>query len=469
MKKFRRAISVLIFCSVVFTVAALFVLNSPEGFFNSQSKQKVIKPVPKVTFAYPSNASAQVMEELINSFNKENDNKIVVEIQKIADDKYNETLNMLMASEKGPDVFFIDSQWVGTYIKYNWLADLSKSVDADFLKRFSGNRPQFSKAQNDEGKLYSIPSGVITERLLYNKSLFREVGLDPEAPPETIEEFIDYSRKIANYSLSNKKYAFAIPAAEENSGFIEAIEAAGTYSGLYYYDFKEGEYNLSRYSPWLECILQLKEENCLLPGMTELRQSNIITQFMEGNLAMMYASSSEIGALRTNPGIEMGIAMPIAYDRQHIGKGAIIIRDTNMYAVNSATKDMAEAINLWKYIYSEKSIGELYRSCNLIPDMDNIRDNAAYTPELGIYTQFIPGTADSYYQATPEGVDEWSRFKTYSSILNGERTVQEALQKETSYLNEQLNSLPLGMYIPQDKRKITEFDPMNPLKSTLNR
>ncbi|EMS70672.1 ABC transporter substrate-binding protein [Ruminiclostridium cellobioparum] len=466
-KKFRKAVSILIFCAVVFTVAALFMLNNPDSFFYSQSKQQSAGPSPKITFAYPANASAQIMEDLVNSFNRENNN--IVEFQKISDDKYNETLNMLMASEKGPDVFFIDNQWVDTYARYDWLADLSESIDAGFLDRFPENSLRLSQSRAVKDRVYSISSGVITQRLLYNKALFREVGLDPEAPPKTLEEFVRYSQKIANYSLSDKKYSFAIPAAEENAGFVEAIEAAGTYSGLYYYDFKEGEYNLNNYAPWLKCILQLKEENCLLPGMTELRQSNIVTQFMEGNLAMMYASSSEIGELRANPDIEIGIAMPIAYDGQRIGKGAVIVRDTNMYAVNSAAKNMTGAVKLWKYLYSEKCIGELYRSCNLIPGMDNIINNPAYTPELQIYTQFIPSKADSHYQTSPAGVNEWSRFKTYASVLNGEKPVEEALYKETSYLNEQLNSLPGGVYIPQEKRKITDFDPRNPLKSVLNR
>lgn len=46
------------------------------------------------------------------------------------------------------------------------------------------------------GTLYSMPMEATNLGLLYNKDLFREVGLDPERPPQTWEELVSYSERL---------------------------------------------------------------------------------------------------------------------------------------------------------------------------------------------------------------------------------------------------------------------------------
>src|SRR5690606_21141117 len=46
------------------------------------------------------------------------------------------------------------------------------------------------------GTLYSMPMEATNLGLLYNKDLFREVGLDPERPPQTWEELASYSERL---------------------------------------------------------------------------------------------------------------------------------------------------------------------------------------------------------------------------------------------------------------------------------
>jgi sn-glycerol 3-phosphate transport system substrate-binding protein len=47
-----------------------------------------------------------------------------------------------------------------------------------------------------QGKLWGMPFCVDIPLLYYNKVVFREVGLDPERPPQSLEELRDYSQKI---------------------------------------------------------------------------------------------------------------------------------------------------------------------------------------------------------------------------------------------------------------------------------
>jgi multiple sugar transport system substrate-binding protein len=47
-----------------------------------------------------------------------------------------------------------------------------------------------------EGKQYALPFGGDASAVIYNKKLFKEVGLDPENPPKTWDEFIAAAQKL---------------------------------------------------------------------------------------------------------------------------------------------------------------------------------------------------------------------------------------------------------------------------------
>lgn len=50
--------------------------------------------------------------------------------------------------------------------------------------------------QDTEGKLRGIPYTLHTRVIAYNKDMFKAAGLDPEKPPKTMEELVDYAQKL---------------------------------------------------------------------------------------------------------------------------------------------------------------------------------------------------------------------------------------------------------------------------------
>ena len=49
---------------------------------------------------------------------------------------------------------------------------------------------------DSEGKLRGIPYTLHTRVIAYNKDLFEAAGLDPDTPPQTMEELIEYAQKL---------------------------------------------------------------------------------------------------------------------------------------------------------------------------------------------------------------------------------------------------------------------------------
>jgi sn-glycerol 3-phosphate transport system substrate-binding protein len=70
----------------------------------------------------------------------------------------------------------------------------------DFVDRdgydFSDLDPKGVQAFTSQGKLWAMPFAMEVALLYYNKVPFREVGLDPEKPPQDLEEVRQYSEKL---------------------------------------------------------------------------------------------------------------------------------------------------------------------------------------------------------------------------------------------------------------------------------
>lgn len=61
-----------------------------------------------------------------------------------------------------------------------------------------------------KGKIYGLPLGAAVHTLVWNKKIFREVGLDPERGPKTLDDILSYSSKIYEVDSAGKveKYGF---------------------------------------------------------------------------------------------------------------------------------------------------------------------------------------------------------------------------------------------------------------------
>lgn len=89
---------------------------------------------------------------------------------------------------------------------------------------------------------YYVPWNATTTMMIYNKELFKEAGLDPEKPPVTFDEFLEYAKKIS--ALPNRKDG------SKTYGTVfwnEALSWGGWYWSMLspiYYNANEGKYQL---------------------------------------------------------------------------------------------------------------------------------------------------------------------------------------------------------------------------------
>lgn len=105
----------------------------------------------------------------------------------------------------GPDMARVDWSFVCELARKNAVVNLD---DLGFLDI----KEQYVKAPRDtnliDGHFYGLPDQTTGVALFYNRKLFRDAGLDPDVPPRTWDEFVDFGKKLTNQT--DGIYAFAM-------------------------------------------------------------------------------------------------------------------------------------------------------------------------------------------------------------------------------------------------------------------
>jgi multiple sugar transport system substrate-binding protein len=95
-----------------------------------------------------------------------------------------------------PDLFFL---WRTSYI--GALAANGAVMPLDrFFSRSGLRGPEFVPGALEQcryrGKLYAVPFLIDASALFWNRDVFAEAGLDPDRPPRTLEELLDFAVKL---------------------------------------------------------------------------------------------------------------------------------------------------------------------------------------------------------------------------------------------------------------------------------
>lgn len=121
-------------------------------------------------------------------------------------DIYSQKVIAAARAGKLPEIFGIlgEKKTLGSFIKAGHVADLTSYMNADNNKWKNSFYPQTLAVPSfGKNNFYQVPEGIYGAPIdttviefLYNKSLFKTAGLDPNNPPKSFDEFIDMAKKI---------------------------------------------------------------------------------------------------------------------------------------------------------------------------------------------------------------------------------------------------------------------------------
>jgi ABC-type glycerol-3-phosphate transport system substrate-binding protein len=147
----------------------------------------------------------KTFEELAKRFEAETGIKINFELY-APSDAYSQKVRAAAQGNNLPDIFGIlgEKRDFASFIHAGHILELTAYMDAEagrwrnslFAKALLMNEFPEGNIYKVKAGIYGAPIDIITIQMVYNKDLFKELGLDPQDPPDTFSEFIDIGKKI---------------------------------------------------------------------------------------------------------------------------------------------------------------------------------------------------------------------------------------------------------------------------------
>ncbi|MFB6720440.1 extracellular solute-binding protein [Kribbella sp. NPDC056345] len=118
----------------------------------------------------------------------------------IAPQEYNWTATTFTAQLAGgtlPDVFTVPFTDGRGLIERKQIADISGLVSSlPYATKFNANVAKAGQAE--DGKMWAVPIAAYGQALHYNRTLFKQAGLDPDKPPATWDDVRAAAKQIAD-------------------------------------------------------------------------------------------------------------------------------------------------------------------------------------------------------------------------------------------------------------------------------
>ena len=195
-----------------------------------------------------------------------------------------------------------------TYAEAGLIQPNTPEVDAYLKKNWI---PQAAEHFTMAGKSYGLPLLYSSDALFWNKTYFREAGLD--GPPETFADMMEAARKLVKIDSSGKmtRSGMSLRLTGQGSGICEkfrfVLEPAGgsiitrTAAGKYHqnYDNQSGRDALQYY---IDAVQKYRVDD---PKVQHDGDA-----FVAGNTAMLLREAWVIGDIqKKNPSLDFGVAM----------------------------------------------------------------------------------------------------------------------------------------------------------------
>lgn len=197
-------------------------------------------------------------------------------------------------------VYFTDTQFI---FDHGYAADVDKLVRS--WHYFSSFDPRvLSAATGPHGHLYGVPLGANTLGLLYNRALFRKVGLDPDKPPTTWDQFRAYAKRLTN---GKGHYGFADVSTQNQGGwhFTMWLYSAGGRAEQSQGGKVTASFNGPAGVKVLEMLQAMRFADGSMPKRQLLTVSDTNQMLATGQIAMAIGNPGYIGGLKQTYGINL--------------------------------------------------------------------------------------------------------------------------------------------------------------------
>ncbi len=297
--------------------------------------------------------------------------KYNIKVEAVALD-YDTMQQKLFAAAAGKnigDILFVDDSWMPGFLKEDMLEPVADAKAKAWLDAVSPEIRTLSDFGG--GRMWGyVQYGIDVYGLTWNKDQFREVGLDPEKPPKTWDEFREYAKKLTKRDAQGNitRVGYAIRHVGHPHGIVHkhfwAIYGAGAKLVDDPYKLRGGKTLIN--TPGGKAALQLVLTMLDVDKSTSLNFPDPRAAFLKGIASMQISETVSIRARQPKeaPDLKWGMALPPV---PKAGDKSVTNLGGWLYVVPKQAKNKAEAWQAIEWINSAEKDYDLCAKYNASP------------------------------------------------------------------------------------------------------
>ncbi|MEV5025457.1 ABC transporter substrate-binding protein [Paenibacillus sp. LPE1-1-1.1] len=402
MKKRFLTKSTLLVCYLLVFALMLAACSTGNGSNAEQGKEEGSSDAAKTKIAYWTidRHDMDYMQQQVDTYNATNQDNIEVEMKVMADN-YNQAVEVAFASNQAPDIF--RSGDFQNYVNKGYYAQLDTLLSKEFLAKFDGLLVE--DIYTKDGHVYTLPNTGQFWRLLYNVDLLEKAGFTE--PPKTLDEMVEYAKKITEQGKSEGVYGFASNF-KNGSGFTRPAYASGSLGSETSHEgfnFQTGEFDFGMYRDVTEALRQIKVDGSMIPGAESLDIDPLRAQFAQGKIGMYVNHSSEPAVYTSQFPTDIRWASTLVPTKDGEMNGVTWVNAGGYIGISAKSDKQEAAVKFLEYLYDTELRSE-YQEKGLGLSVLPYVNEVAGKPELAGIDGFLPTKYDGIYPATPVSITE---------------------------------------------------------------
>lgn len=418
----KKIMSLVLILALVLSLGAC---GSKEAAPSADSGDKTAAQEPvELEFIqwWTTEGGGEFLEDLVKRFEEANPG-ITVKLTSMPFGEIRTQVVAPQATGMTPDLIGMNPPWTREFYDMGILAPLDDLMAADpFFKKDNYFQASFTPI---EGHTYLAPVNSMAFFLFYNKTMFKEAGIEP---PTTWDELVEAAKALTVPEKNQYGITMSMSEQEASNGAILSL-----YPLLYAQNGRtlvDGKYTVETegMENAMKLLETLSKNGSILPGTTTRSEFQIIEEFAAGNVGMVISHNGHINTVTNrDPNLEFGIVPLPSVD----GKGTVELRHHGWdigIAANSQHKEEA-----WKFISFLLNAENVEAMCNemlKVPAMYGISVN--YLDKYPVVKDAIDYMNEyemvEELMAMPKSATCWVELtKAGSAVIQGTKTTEEAL------------------------------------------
>lgn len=371
------------------------------------------------------------LDEIAKKYEAETGIKVNFELY-APSDAYSQKVRAAAQGANLPDIFGVlgEKRDFAAFINAGHILDLTPYMDENdgawrsifFDKALAVNEFPRDNSYGIKSGVYGVPIDIMTIQMLYNKDLFKQLGLDPEKAPQTFDELLAIGQKIKKANMqglvSGWGEVWMIDCMANNFAFniMGKDKVLATIRG-------EVAYNDPDWIKVFTLFKQMQENGVLANGLVTMVNKTAEQLFANGKAVFAFNGSWCVNVYKgMNPDLNYAAMLPPkASDKYPM---AIWGGAGSSFMINARSSKKDDAVKFLKWFTSKDQQAYLSSATNNLPSnkecLSQIPDILAQFAKSMDYATHPNVWGVSEAPAVIEALD-----KGLQSILIGEKTPEQ--------------------------------------------